>query len=98
MQVFYSMPDGYRWLTDAEYDELWSTHPKDYVGWMNHVAVKKTDIGDNTAGYIVPWDCMIEFGMDHNHDAVECERVLADMNPAHSVSEHYDNYGIKEYY
>jgi hypothetical protein len=24
---------------------------------------------------------MIEFGMDHDHDPVECESIIADMNP-----------------
>lgn len=98
MQTFNEVPHGYRWLTDAEWNEFFCTDEDDRFGWMNYVAVKCPVSGSNTAGYIVPWDCIIEFGMDHDHDPVECERILADMNPEFGVHEHYDGYGNKEYY
>lgn len=97
MQTFTEMPYGYRWMTTEELVEFHDTPKEDRFGWMNHVEIAL--IGQaNSGDYIVPWDCMIEFGMDHNHDPVECERILADMNPEFNLSEHYDGYGNKEYF
>jgi hypothetical protein len=78
MKVFYEMPYGYRHLTDDELDEF-VTLDEDQPrwGWLGHVAKFSTLLGTR---YIRPWDCMIEFGMSHDHDPEECERIMADMS------------------
>ena len=75
MKTYETMPYGFRWLTADEVDEYNGTDDHRW-GWMKYVAVKATTRDDNTAGYIRPWDCMIEFGMDHEHVPSECERMM----------------------
>lgn len=98
MQNFTEMPYGYRWMTEDEIDEYNNATERERVGWMrpHYIGVVTTCL--NPEGQpVVQWDCMIEFGMNHDHDPVECERIMADMNPDYGVSEHYNN-GLKEHY
>lgn len=94
MQTFATMPHGYRWLTQEEADEYADTDDHRW-GWMKYVAICTNTFG--VQEYTRPWDCMIEFGMDHDHSETACAIALADMNPDYGVSEHYNN-GVKEYY
>lgn len=94
METFTEMPYGYRWLTSEEKEELACLDPGERRwGWTNEeyfgVIVPTSD--SNLAGYIRQWDCMIEFGMDHDHDPVECERIMADMN--HEIPDDRDYSG-----
>lgn len=61
------MPYGYRWIAKSDFDE------------RSEYALSKCK--PFMGGTIIPWDCMIEFGMDHDHDPEKCERIMADMNP-----------------
>lgn len=62
------MPFGYRWAQREDMEWV-SDHPD----WFMTI-----DDGTALPGLAVKWDCMIEFGMDHDHDPEECEsRMLA---------------------
>ena len=98
MNTFNDIPHGYRWMTEDEIEQYNATPESRRYGWMSneHIGLVSTCL--SPAGQpVVKWDCMIEFGMDHSHDPVECERIMADMNTDYDVSEHYHD-GIKEYY
>ena len=58
------MPHGYRWIVEEDFDRSEEVQ-----------ALFRPFMG----GTIVPWDCMVEFGFDHDHDPQECEQLLADM-------------------
>lgn len=97
MQFFAETPHGYRWFTDDEIREYNETPADRRIGWMSDEYVGLVVLRNAPSRLVRQWDCMIEFGMDHDHDPVECERIMADMNPDYGVSEHYNN-GAKEYY
>ena len=61
------LPFGYRWALEEDLNR--------------RDGINVPMFGSLNIGFAVPWDCMVEFGMDHDHDPVECERILADMNP-----------------
>lgn len=84
------MPYGYRWLTDDEQEQLAALDADERRwGWMRDEYHSTLD-----GKPIIQWDCMIEFGMDHDHDAVECERIMADMNaPAPDEMDYSGWYG-----
>lgn len=77
-----TMPYGYRWATADEVEEFlnsdrrWGKMREEY--WVQ-VRVGGTD-DEPWTDLAIQWDCMIEFGLDHDHDAVECERLMAMMN------------------
>lgn len=103
MNTFDSMPHGYRWMTGDEIEQYNETPERRRCGWMRdeHIGLVTTclnPVGDP----VVKWDCMIEFGMDHDHDPTVCERIMADMNPDYSYamdndydmqSAHYEQFG-----
>ena len=77
MKHFTEMPYGYRWMTEVELEEyhaLDDDEPR--WGWMRDEYIGLIP----GSGMIVQWDCMIEFGLDHEHDATECERTMAMMS------------------
>ena len=89
MQTFTEMPYGYRWFTNDERDEYFLADSHD-VGWMRpeYVGVVVPHADSIVAGYIRQWNCMIEFGLDHVHDAYECENTMYLMN----ANSEYDYY------
>lgn len=100
MQTFTEMPYGYRWMTVeeyAEYDEAVQAGGRLW-GWMKDEHVGRATDGGVT-GLVVQWDCMIEFGMDHDHDAVECEQHMALMNePIPDMTDYSGWYGCEQGY
>ena len=80
LTTFTSMPDGYRWMTDEEITEYNATTDHRW-GWMRDEYIGLVTTCLSPAGQpVVQWDCMIEFGLDHDHDAVECERHVLSMS------------------
>jgi hypothetical protein len=58
-----TLPYGYRWATIEDYD--WTM---DHPEWFELVR-------NDSDNYVIAvmWDCMIEFGMDHDHDhCIDC--------------------------
>lgn len=79
MRTFADMPFGYRWMTSEEIADYNAAESHRW-GWMRdeYVGIVTTCLAPSGQP-IVKWDCMIEFGMDHDHDSVECERLMAEM-------------------
>lgn len=73
-----AMPKGYRWATaeEAEYSTSSDFHLSNY---MVQVRVGGTDDEPQT-DLAIMWDCMIEFGEDHDHDPEQCEYLISLMN------------------
>lgn len=79
MQTFTDMPDGYRWMTVEEFDEYdQSTEEERRWGWKRDESVGR--VTGEVTGLVRQWDCMVEFGLDHEHDAEECERTMVYMS------------------
>lgn len=102
MQTFAEMPYGYRWMTYDEKTEYAMADANERQwGWKNaeYVGVVVPTPKSNIAGYVRQWDCMIEFGLNHEHDPVECERIMADMNTSYPDETDYsDWYGGEQGY
>lgn len=74
MKTYETMPYGFRWLCADEIEQFNSTPENRRCGWMNYLAICTNTF--NVWEYIRPWDCMIEFGMDHEHDPAACEHMM----------------------
>ena len=67
-----SMPHGYRWIVEEDFDRS---------------EAEQSLFRPHDGGTIVPWDCMVEFGFDHDHDAEKCEQRIARLG----YQEDFDN-------
>lgn len=92
----FEMPYGYRHLTGDEYAEYMFADDFRF-GWLNHVEIHGSPVVEEH--YIRPWDCMIEFGMDHDHDPAECESMMHRMTVDSVIDsvfddhDHYERFG-----
>lgn len=65
------MPYGYRWALPDE-------KGRPDAEWV---------FDGTSMDLAVPWDCMVEFGMEHDHDPEKCEQRMARLE----YQEDFDN-------
>ena len=90
-KIVNEMPYGYRWALPDEVESV-TSGDQHLAQFMVQVIVGGTEEEPET-DLAIQWDCMIEFGMDHDHDPEDCEynvSLLTEMPDERDYSDWYD--------
>lgn len=74
-----TMPYGYKWAEPEEVEAV-TSGDMHLARYMVQVIVGGTKDEPQT-DLAIQWDCVIEFGMDHDHDPETCEYNVSLLTP-----------------